>query len=54
MEEPALFDLVYETDTIRCPATRGEFECSLDDGHEGEHRGHVSHDLTRTYVVIDG
>lgn len=49
----ALFDLVYESAAIRCPITQGQYECSLDAGHDGEHRGHVSHDRTRAYVVID-
>lgn len=49
---PALFDQT-ESGELRCPVTAGYAECSLDAGHEGEHRGHVSHDRSRAYVVID-
>ena len=38
---------------IRCPVTFEHWaECSLEAGHDGEHRGYVSHDLSRAYVVI--
>ena len=48
-----LFELAPGTAGIRCPVTFEHWaECSLEAGHDGEHRGYVSHDLSRAYVVI--
>lgn len=51
--EASLFELVDQSSEIRCYVERDEFGCSLAAGHDGVHRGHVSHDLSRAYVVID-
>ena len=46
-------DKVAATFHPRCPVTFEDWaECSLPAGHDGEHRGFVSHDLTNAYVVI--
>jgi hypothetical protein len=46
------------TDQPRCPVHWDEYagdqyyHCSLEAGHDGIHRAHVSDDLTRAYVVM--
>ena len=43
---PVLVPLCLVTDTT------GFYQCSLNLGHDGDHRAHVSDDLTRAYVII--
>ncbi len=52
MSDTELFEMIPESDDLRCPVERDEFGCSLPAGHDGVHRAHVSHDLSRAYTPI--